>query len=99
MSPLFDGQRDDVCEFCHYDPAEAQRLFDEAGGWEGPLELMANAGAGHETWLQALGDQLKQNLGIDYTINVDQQFAEYLATLENGEGSARSGWAGARTTR
>ena len=94
VSPLFDGQRDDVCPYCHYDPEEAQRLFDAAGGWQGPLELMANAGAGHETWLQALGDQLKQNLGIDYTINVDQQFAEYLATLENEEaiGPYRLGW-------
>jgi ABC-type oligopeptide transport system substrate-binding subunit len=94
VSPLFEGQRDEVCEYCHYDPDEAKRLFDEAGGWDGTLDLMANAGAGHETWLQALGDQLKQNLGIDYTINVDQQFAEYLATLENQEaiGPYRLGW-------
>jgi ABC-type oligopeptide transport system substrate-binding subunit len=94
VSPLFDGQRDEVCQYCYYDPEEAKRLFDEAGGWEGPLDLMANAGAGHETWLQALGDQLKQNLGIDYTINVDQQFAEYLATLENEQaiGPFRLGW-------
>lgn len=94
VSPLFEGQRDDVCLYCNYDPEEAKRLFDEAGGWDGTLDLMANAGAGHETWLQALGDQLKQNLGIEYTINVDQQFAEYLATLENEKaiGPFRLGW-------
>ena len=94
VSPLFDGQRGEVCQYCYYDPEEAKRLLDEAGGWDGTLDLMANAGAGHETWLQALGDQLKQNLGIEYTINVDQQFAEYLATLENQEaiGPYRLGW-------
>lgn len=94
ISPLFDGQRDGVCTVCEYDPERAAALLEEAGGWEGELTLMANAGAGHELWLQALGDQLRENLGIEYTIDVNQQFAEYLATLENEEavGPFRLGW-------
>ncbi|MGH3678842.1 MAG: peptide ABC transporter substrate-binding protein [Natronosporangium sp.] len=94
VSPLFEGYREGVCTVCEYDPERAAQLLDEAGGWEGELTLMANAGADHETWLQALGDQLRQNLGIEYTIDVNQQFAEYLATLENQEavGPFRLGW-------
>jgi ABC-type oligopeptide transport system substrate-binding subunit len=94
VSPLFDGARDGVCEYCTYDPEEAQRLFDQAGGFDGTMVLTANAGADHETWMQALGDQLNQNLGIEYELNVDQQFAEYLDTLgaEEAEGPFRLGW-------
>jgi ABC-type oligopeptide transport system substrate-binding subunit len=94
VSPLFEGHREGVCEYCAYDPERARELFEQAGGWEGTLELVANAGSGHEIWMQALGDQLNQNLGIEYTLTVDQQFAEYLATLENEEatGPFRLGW-------
>lgn len=94
VSPLFEGQRDGVCQYCEYNPEEAQRLLDAAGGFDGTLELVANAGAGHEIWMQALGDQLNENLGIEYTLNVDQQFAEYLDTLQNEEanGPFRLGW-------
>jgi ABC-type oligopeptide transport system substrate-binding subunit len=94
VSPQFDGARDGVCDFCTYDPEEAQRLFDEAGGFEGTLVLTANAGADHDLWMQAMGDQLNQNLGIEYELNVDQQFAEYLDSLaaEEAEGPFRLGW-------
>ncbi|MPZ28897.1 MAG: ABC transporter substrate-binding protein [Micromonosporaceae bacterium] len=94
VSPLFEGQRDAACTTCEYDPERAAALLEEAGGWEGELTLTANAGADHETWMQALGDQLNQNLGIEYTLDVGQQFAEYLATLENQDavGPFRLGW-------
>lgn len=94
VSPLFEGQRDGVCEFCEYDPDRAAQLLEDAGGWEGELVLMANAGADHDVWMQALGDQLNQNLGIEYTLDIGQQFAEYLTTLENEEatGAFRLGW-------
>ena len=54
----------------------------------------ANAGAGHEKWLQAVGDQIKAALGIDYEIKVNLQFPEYLATADANKftGPFRLGW-------
>jgi len=95
VSPLFDGYRDGVCgEFCTYNPERAAELLEEAGGWEGTLTMVANAGADHDLWMQALGDQLQQNLGIEYELDISQQFAEYLEFLEANQspGPFRLGW-------
>jgi ABC-type oligopeptide transport system substrate-binding subunit len=94
VSPLFDGYREGICDVCQYDPDRARDLFEQAGGFDGTLELVANAGAGHELWMQALGDQLRENLGIEYTLDVSQQFAEYLEFLEaqQSPGPFRLGW-------
>ena len=95
VSPGFDGYREGVCEFCTFDPERAQQLLEEAGGWQGgTLILEANAGAGHEDWLQAVGDQLRENLGIEYELQVNLDFPEYLAREEADqfEGMYRLGW-------
>ena len=95
VSPNFDGYREGACEFCTYDPERAQQLLEEAGGWQGgTLKLEANAGAGHEDWLQAVGDQLRENLGIDYELAINLDFPEYLARsdADEFEGAFRLGW-------
>jgi ABC-type oligopeptide transport system substrate-binding subunit len=95
VSPNFDGYREGACEFCVYDPERAQQLLDEAGGWQGgTLKLEANAGAGHEDWMQAVGDQLRENLGIDYELAINLEFPEYLARsdADEFEGAFRLGW-------
>lgn len=95
VSPTFDGYREGVCEYCVYDPEQAQQLLEEAGGWQGGTVILeANAGAGHEDWLQAVGDQWRENLGIDYELAVNLDFPEYLARSDAGEfeGAFRLGW-------
>jgi len=95
VSPTFDGYREGLCDYCTYDPEQAQQLLEEAGGWQGgTLLLEANAGAGHEDWLQAVGDQLRENLGIDYELAVNLEFPEYLERADNFqfEGAFRLGW-------
>jgi ABC-type transport system substrate-binding protein len=95
VSPNFDGYRPNACELCVQDVDRAKELLEEAGGWQGGvLELWANAGAGHDEWLQAVGDQLKENLGIEYSLKVTLEFPEYLATGDaNGyTGPFRRGW-------
>ena len=81
---------------CKYDAAKAKALLAEAGGWKGgKLELWANAGAGHDKWMQAVGDQLKTNLGIDYELKVDLQFAAVPRrppTTKKFTGPFRLGW-------
>ena len=95
VAPTFEGFRPDVCKYCKVDTAKAKQLLTEAGGWKGgKLTLWANAGAGHEQWLQAVGDQIKAALGIDYEIKVNLQFPEYLATADAKKftGPFRLGW-------
>lgn len=94
VSPVVLGSRDDACEYCHYDPARAKQLLAEAGGFQGKIVLWFNAGAGHETWMQAVGDQLKKNLNIEYTLKGDLQFPEYLEVADQKKftGGFRLGW-------
>mgnify|MGYP001362140177 CR=1 FL=1 len=95
VAPLYPGARENVCKYCQHDPARAKQLLAEAGGWKGgKITLWANAGAGHEKWLQAVGDQWKANLGIDYELKVNLQFPEYLELADNHKftGPFRLGW-------
>lgn len=95
VAPSFDGYREGLCEYCEYNPEEAKKLFDEAGGFDGKLQLWANGGAGHEEWLQAVGDGFKSTFGIDYDLKVDiTDFGQYLELADNFEftGPFRLGW-------
>jgi peptide/nickel transport system substrate-binding protein len=96
IAPTFEGARADVCKYCKQDTTKAKDLLAQAGGWPAgvKLQLWANAGAGHERWLQAVGDQIKTVLGIDYELKVNLQFAEYLETADENKftGPFRLGW-------
>jgi peptide/nickel transport system substrate-binding protein len=94
--PNFPGGRDNTCKYCEFNVQKAKQLLTEAGGWPAgkKLELWFNAGAGHEVWMQAVGDQIKKNLGIDYELKGQLQFAEYLETgdAKKFTGLFRLGW-------
>ncbi|WP_018720592.1 peptide ABC transporter substrate-binding protein [Salinispora fenicalii] len=95
VAPIFEGAREGVCTYCEKDLEKAKQLLAEAGGWKGgKLVLWANAGSGHEDWLQAVGDQVKAALGIDYELKVNLQFPEYLEKADNNQftGPFRLGW-------
>ena len=95
VSPVIDGHREDACDVCELNVEEAKRMLDEAGFDKSePVDLWFNAGAGHEEWMQAVGNQLRENLGVEYQLRGDLQFAEYLPKQdEKGmTGPFRSGW-------
>jgi oligopeptide transport system substrate-binding protein len=95
IPPVIDGHREDACEFCVYDPEAAKALLDETDfDTSKPLELWFNAGAGHDLWVQAAGNQLRENLGVDYVLKGDLEFAEYLPLLDDKgiTGPFRLGW-------
>lgn len=95
VSPVVQGARENACgDNCEYDPEAASELFEQAGGWEGPLTLWFNAGAGHDIWMEAVANQLRENLGIEEIEFEQLQFAEYLGLLDNREitGPYRLGW-------
>lgn len=95
VSPVVAGSREDPCGAnCAYDPEAAKKLFDEAGGYEGTLTLWFNSGAGHEKWMEAVSNQLRQNLGIKSIKFKSLEFAEYLGLLDQEKvtGPFRLGW-------
>ncbi|WP_159618407.1 peptide ABC transporter substrate-binding protein [Ruania rhizosphaerae] len=57
------------CPTCVYDPEGAADLLESAGGWDGPLELQTYADPVNEMVLQAIANQLSDNLGIDATMS------------------------------
>ena len=67
MSPVVDGHREDACG---YTPGRdrANDLLDAAGfDRTQPVELWFNAGAGNEAWVEAIGNQLRTNLGVEFS--------------------------------
>ncbi|MGI8535978.1 MAG: peptide ABC transporter substrate-binding protein [Mycobacteriales bacterium] len=95
VSPVVDGSRDDACKFCKYDPAAAKALLATTDfDVNQPIDLWFNAGAGHEDWVTAVGNQLRENLGITYKLRGDQMFSEYLKTARGKmlTGPFRLGW-------
>ena len=95
ISPVVNGSRPDACKYCRYDPARAKQLATEAGlDTSQPIELWFNSGAGHDKWMQAVGNQLRQNLGVDYKLQGNLDFAQYLpkADEKGFTGPFRLGW-------
>jgi oligopeptide transport system substrate-binding protein len=95
ISPVVEGSRPDACQYCDPDPERANQLLDEAGfDRSQPVELWFNAGAGHDEWVQAVGNQLRENLGVEYTLRGDLDFSQYLP-LQDEQGMTgpfRLGW-------
>jgi oligopeptide transport system substrate-binding protein len=95
IAPVVEGSRDDACQYCQVDVEAANALLDEAGfDRNQPVDLWFNAGAGHDAWVEAVGNQLRENLGIEYTLQGNLDFAEYLpkADEKGFTGPFRLGW-------
>jgi oligopeptide transport system substrate-binding protein len=95
IAPVVDGYREGACQYCAYDPEAGKALLDEAGfDYDQPIELWFNSGAGHDAWMEAVGNQLRENLGVEYELKGDLDFAEYLPKGdEKGfTGPFRLGW-------
>ena len=84
IPPVIDGHRADACAYCRYDPVAANALLRQTGfDTSTPVELWFPAGAGADRWVQAVGNQLQQNLGISYTLHGDLDNDQYLRLQDN----------------
>jgi ABC-type transport system substrate-binding protein len=95
IPPVLDGYRSGSCTYCALDVDRANQLLDEAGfDRSQPVELWFNSGAGHDAWMEAVGNQLRQNLGVDFVLQGNLDFAEYLPLGEEKgyTGPFRYGW-------
>lgn len=94
VSPAVPGHREDACEYCTFDPDQAQQLFEEAGGIPGDeVTLWFNAGSGHDGWVEAIGNQWKQTFGVDFKLE-SREWAQYLEIRSAGDfdGPYRLSW-------
>ena len=79
ISPVVDGYREDACDVCELNVEEANRLLDAAGfDRSQPVDLWFNGGAGHDAWMEAVGNQIRENLGIEYQLRGELQQSEFL---------------------
>ncbi|MDP4506084.1 peptide ABC transporter substrate-binding protein [Nonomuraea turcica] len=94
INPAIAGYRQGACKACTYNPAEAKKLYDAAGGPK-TLELGYNADGGHKEWMEAVANNLRQNLGIEATAKPFEKFAAILDELDakTYKGLFRMGWA------
>jgi oligopeptide transport system substrate-binding protein len=95
-SPVVEGYNENACaETTEFNPEKAKALLKESGfDTSKPISLWFNSGAGHEEWMEAVGNQLKENLGIvDYKLE-SLDFAEYLPLRDAKKitGPYRAGW-------
>ncbi len=92
--PVIPGSQQNACDFCRYDPQQAKQLFKEAGGKPGmTVNLWFNAGAGNDPWVEAIGNELKQTLGVQFKLQA-REWAQYLEVLDANDftGPFRLGW-------
>jgi ABC-type oligopeptide transport system substrate-binding subunit len=95
VPPGIPGFKADICEYCSYDPEQAQTLFDEwvaeGGTQDGPLPIQFNADAGHEPVVQIIIDNLAA-IGIEAEA---QPFPSETYFSELADGACvicRAGW-------
>lgn len=89
------GWEEDICEFCSYDPEQAETLFqewqDEGGSLDEPLPIQLNAGFGHEDVVNIIVDNLSA-VGID-AVSEPMDSETYFGQLAEGACIVcRAGW-------
>ena len=98
-SPVIDGWSEDIpgAEVLEYDPEEAKALWAEADAispWEGTFTLGYNTDGGHQAWVDAVTNSIKNTLGIQaegkpYAIFADLRKEVTDRTIT---GAFRTGW-------
>lgn len=98
-SPVIAGWSDEVpgSEVLKFDPEKAKELWAEADAispWEGTFQIAFNSDGGHQEWVDAVTNQIKNNLGIDASGAPYPTFAVIREEVNNRtiKTAARSGW-------
>lgn len=98
-SPVIDGYSEDLAgaEVLDFDAAKAKELWAQADAispWSGTFQIAYNADGGHQAWVDAVTNQLKNNLGIDASGAPYPTFAEARTLITNRtiETAFRTGW-------
>jgi oligopeptide transport system substrate-binding protein len=95
IPPIFkDYYQEGVCTACTFDAAKAKEFAAKGGLKPGTeLKFAYNTGGGHEAWVQAVAQQLKETLGLNVKLE-GYPFAELLEKEQapNASGLFRAAW-------
>ncbi|MBD7956793.1 ABC transporter substrate-binding protein [Microbacterium sp. Sa4CUA7] len=98
-SPVIDGWSDSLegAEVLEYNPEAAAELWAEADAiapWEGTFQIGYNSDGGHDQWVDAVSNSLKNTLGIEASGAPYATFAELRELVNNRTITTafRSGW-------
>ncbi|MGN7950114.1 peptide ABC transporter substrate-binding protein [Microbacterium sp. 22215] len=98
-SPVIDGWSDSVpgSEVLEYNPDEAKKLWAEADAispWDGEFKIAYNADGGHDAWVDAVSNSIKNTLGIEASGDPYPTFQDLRTKINDRTitTAARSGW-------
>jgi ABC-type oligopeptide transport system, periplasmic component len=98
-SPVIDGYSEDIpgSDVLDFDAAAAKDLWAQADAispWTGTFQIAYNADGGHQAWVDAVTNQLKNNLGIDASGAPYPTFAEARTAITDRtiQTAFRTGW-------
>lgn len=98
-SPVIPGHSDSLkgTDVLKFDPAKAKELWDEAEKMEpftGELTIGYNSDGGHQAWVDAVANQLRNNLGIEANGAPTPDFKTLRddVTERTIKGAFRTGW-------
>lgn len=98
-SPVIDGYSEEIpgSEVLEYDPERAQELWAEAEAiapFEGSFQIGYNADGGHQAWVDAVANQIKNELGIEASGAPVPTFAEFRTSITDRQiqTAFRTGW-------
>jgi oligopeptide transport system substrate-binding protein len=98
-SPVIAGWNDDIkgSEVTHADADKAKELWAQADAispWSGTFTIAYNADGGHQPWVDAVSNQIKNTLGIDAAGQSFPDLATLRAEIKNRtlNAATRSGW-------
>lgn len=89
------GARSGKCGvYCTYNPAKAKALLAAAGGWTGTMNIWYPGGNGYDPLFQAIGNDLRQNLGITVAYQAPPGFGPFFQDLADKkvDGPSRGHW-------
>ncbi len=98
-SPVIDGWSDSLkgADVLAYNPEEAVKKWAEADAiapWTGSFQIGYNADGGHQGWVDAVTNSVKNTLGIDASGAPFPTFAEFRTQITDGtiKTAFRTGW-------
>ncbi len=98
-SPVIDGWSDKIAgsDVLKYDPTKAKELWaqaDKISKWDGTFKIGYNADGGHQVWVDAVINSIKNALGINAEGNPYPTFGEFRTAVTDRsiETAFRTGW-------
>ena len=93
--PVLPGTRTDACKLCDLDVPRARQLLARGGGWTGgTFHIWFATGRDHDAAMEAVANQLRENLGITDVKFQTPEFAVFFGAVKAHEvtGPFRLNW-------